>query len=186
MFQKIIKIFLNPISPITLIPGIMLVLSLNSLAGMSFLRTSGQDIVDSSGTGILLRGYGLGGWLVPEGYMLHVPGYGSPSYIDSLVRDLIGDQNADNFWESYRYNYVRKSDIDRIAQWGFNSIRLPFHYKNFYDIGSHSFKPEGFALLDTLLDWCEQNNMYLILDMHCAPGGQNKDNISDSDGIEAR
>jgi hypothetical protein len=151
-----------------------------------FLQVSGTEIIDSTGTPILLRGYGLGGWLVPEGYMLHVPGYGSPSYIDSLVRDLIGDQFADQFWTNYRANYVTEDDINLIAQWGHNSIRLPFHYRVFYDDVTGTFRPEGFALLDSLLTWCESNQLYLILDMHCAPGGQNKDNISDSDGIEAR
>lgn len=152
----------------------------------AFLHASGQQIVDSNGTPVLLRGYGLGGWLVPEGYMLHTPGYGSPSYIDSLVRTVVGDQNAVIFWNQYRANYVRRVDIQQMAQWGLNSIRLPFHYKNFYDPLHQVFREEGFALLDSLLDWCEDANLYLILDMHCAPGGQNKDNISDSDGIEAR
>ncbi len=152
----------------------------------AFLHASGQQIVDSNGTPLLLRGFGLGGWLVPEGYMLHTPGYGSPSYIDSLVRDVIGNQNAVTFWTHYRANYVRRVDIQQIAQWGLNSIRLPFHYKNFYDPVNQVFREEGFALLDSLLEWCEHANLYLILDMHCAPGGQNKDNISDSDGIEAR
>ena len=45
---------------------------------------------------------------------------------------------------------------------------------------------EGFQVIDNLLTWCENNQLYLILDMHCAPGGQNSGNISDSDGIEAR
>ena len=165
---------------------ILNLLLFNSDTHASYLHASGQNIVDSTGTPVLLRGYGLGGWLVPEGYMLHVPGYGSPSYIDSLVRDLIGAQFADQFWSDYRANYVTKEDIDLIAQWGFNSIRLPFHYRVFYDDVTSTFRPEGFALLDTLLAWCEDNQIYLILDMHCAPGGQNKDNISDSDGIEAR
>jgi endoglucanase len=151
-----------------------------------FFKTQGTEIVDSTGTPVLFRGVGLGGWLVPEGYMLKVPGYGSPSYIDSLIEDLIGSQNRDQFWEIYETNYVNKIDIEHIAQWGYNSIRLPFHYKVFWDSDSNDFREKGFALLDTLLAWCEQYDLYLILDMHCAPGGQNKDNISDSDGIEAR
>ena len=35
-----------------------------------FLHTSGKEIVEGNGEPILLRGFGLGGWLVPEGYML--------------------------------------------------------------------------------------------------------------------
>ncbi|MFZ0390864.1 MAG: cellulase family glycosylhydrolase, partial [Calditrichia bacterium] len=155
-------------------------------SGNAFFHTDGKQIIDLDGNPILLQGMGLGGWLVPEGYMLKIPGYGSPTYIDSLVEDLIGPQNRDQFWQIYRDNYVNRSDILKLGEWGFNSIRLPFHYKLFYDTTAAAFRPEGFALLDSLLDWCAEAEIYVVLDMHCAPGGQNKDNISDSDGIEAR
>jgi len=174
---------LNKIIVLKLTMLLMVMLVNNSRA---YLHASGQQIVDSTGAPYFLRGYGLGGWLVPEGYMLHTPGYGSPSHIDSLVRDLIGDQNTETFWEQYRSNYVRRTDIQLIAEWGFNSIRLPFHYKTFYDPVNQTFRQEGFDLLDDLLEWCGEFELYLILDMHCAPGGQNNGNISDSDGIEAR
>ncbi|RMG43502.1 MAG: glycoside hydrolase family 5, partial [Methanobacteriota archaeon] len=151
-----------------------------------YLHTQGQQIVDTNGNPILLKGYGLGGWLVPEGYMLHIPGFGSPTAIRNMILDLIGPQNTEQFYAAYEANYVSAADIQQIAQWGFNSIRLPFHYNMLYDTTTGTFKEDGFALMDTVLAWCEQNNLYLILDMHCAPGGQNKDNISDSDGIEAR
>ena len=37
-------------------------------------------------------------------------------------------------------------------------------------------------MIDELLNWCEQNQIYLILDMHAAPGGQGYDAaISDYD-----
>ena len=37
-------------------------------------------------------------------------------------------------------------------------------------------------MTDNLLAWCKANRMYLILDLHAAPGGQGKDaNISDYD-----
>jgi aryl-phospho-beta-D-glucosidase BglC (GH1 family) len=165
---------------------VFLIMAIFSQAGFAFLKTQGTQIVDSTGTPIILRGYGLGGWLVPEGYMLHIPGYGSPTAIHDSIYSLIGEPYTDLFYESYEAKYVNRNDIDLIAQWGFNSIRLPFHFKVFYDTTTNTFNEEGFALLDSLLDWCELNNLYLILDMHCAPGGQNNGNISDSDGIEAR
>ena len=50
-----------------------------------FLHTSGKEIIDGNGEPILLRGFGLGGWLVPEGYMLinrgWIEGFESPSQI---------------------------------------------------------------------------------------------------------
>jgi endoglucanase len=148
-----------------------------------FFKTFGFDIVDSDGNPFILKGYGLGGWLVPEGYMLHDPGYGSPGSIRNQIIELIGEENTTEFFELYRKNYVSERDIELIAEWGFNSIRLPFHYQFFSPIDSPGvFIDDGFRIVDSLLVWCKRNNLYLILDMHCAPGGQNSGNISDSDG----
>jgi endoglucanase len=39
---------------------------------------------------------------------------------------------------------------------------------------------EGFRMIDRLVEWCEANGMYVILDMHAAPGAQGSDlNICD-------
>ena len=148
-----------------------------------FFKTLGFDIVDPDGNKFILKGYGLGGWLVPEGYMLHTPGFGSPSSIRNQIVDVIGEEETKKFFELYRKNYVTEKDIELIAQWGFNSIRLPFHYEFFSPIDSPGvFIDVGFEIIDTLLVWCKRNGLYIILDMHCAPGGQNAGNISDSDG----
>ena len=148
-----------------------------------FLKASGTNIVNGSGSPVLLRGIGLGGWLVPEGYMLHTSSFAdSPTEIRNKIKTLIGEENANNFWDLYYQNYVNRKDIDRIAEWGFNSIRLPMHY----DLLTPRDQPgvfieKGFATIDSLLAWCEENHLYLILDLHCAPGGQNALNISDYD-----
>ncbi|WP_167856886.1 cellulase family glycosylhydrolase [Hymenobacter aquaticus] len=40
---------------------------------------------------------------------------------------------------------------------------------------------DGFRLLDQVLSWCAANNLYVILDLHAAPGGQGTDrNINDN------
>lgn len=171
---------MNKIVRITL----LILISLQLYAG--FFKTLGFDILNTGGNKIILKGYGLGGWLVPEGYMLHAPGHGSPSYIRNQIIDVIGAEETAKFFKLYRENYVAEADIKLIADWGFNHIRLPFHYEFFSPIDSPGvFINTGFEIIDTLLVWCKRYNLYLILDMHCAPGGQNHGNISDSDG-EAR
>ncbi len=151
-----------------------------------FLHNMNGEVVDGNGQPILLRGFGLGGWLVPEGYMLHnqawIQGFESPTDIENHVLELIGPDEANNFWELYRTNYVAQADIDKIAEWGFNHIRVPFHYKQFYD-STGTETPIGYTIIDELITWCQPHNMYIILDMHCAPGAQNGGPISDSDGI---
>ena len=155
------------------------------LFSQGFLHVENGQIVEGNGEPILLRGFGLGGWLVPEGYMLHnqgwIDGFESPTQIEEHVESLIGPELAAEFWALYRDNYVAQVDIDQIAEWGFNHIRIPFHYKQFYN-ESDSDTPIGYEIIDELITWCEPYNMYIILDMHCAPGGQNGGPISDSDG----
>ncbi|MEM1270745.1 MAG: cellulase family glycosylhydrolase [Bacteroidota bacterium] len=150
-----------------------------------FFRTDGPEIVGPDGTPVVLRGIGLGGWLMPEGYMLHIaaPDGGSPRTIRAQIEDLIGEADTDRFFEIYRANYVNEKDIAAIAEWGFDHIRLPFHYRLFFDPETETFDEDGFALLDTFLEWCRLHELYVILDMHAAPGAQSEHNIADSDGV---
>jgi hypothetical protein len=41
--------------------------------------------------------------------------------------------------------------------------------------GKNTWIEKGFAMTDSLLKWCRQNKMYLILDLHATPGGQGND-----------
>ncbi|NND70018.1 MAG: cellulase family glycosylhydrolase [Rhodothermales bacterium] len=174
-----------------LVPLILLLLVVGSRPAKSqtegFYRTDGKEILDPSGMPVLFKGVGLGGWLVPEGYMLHIaaPDGGSPTSIRSQIEDLIGSEDTKTFYDMYRANYVAEKDIAAIAEWGFDNIRLPFHYKLLYDPVTESFIEEGFDLVDQFLEWCRTYGLSVILDMHAAPGAQNDGNISDSDG-EAR
>jgi endoglucanase len=155
------------------------VLIASPAARAQFVHTQGKEIVDGTGKPLLLRGTNLGNWLVPEGYMWHLNEGGpeSPREIEALITELIGPQRAHEFWRTYRENYITQADIHLIKQCGFNSIRVPFHYKFF-----ETDDAEGFTLLDRVIEWAHQENLYIILDMHAAPGGQTGKNIDDSDG----
>jgi aryl-phospho-beta-D-glucosidase BglC (GH1 family) len=66
---------------------------------------------------------------------------------------------------------------------GFNSVRVPFNYRLFVsDTVPPTLEGEGYRLLDNVVAWCRKENLYVILDMHAAPGGQTGDNIDDSWG----
>jgi hypothetical protein len=131
-----------------------------------------------------MRGINLGNWLVPEGYMWGTSGFAnSPTEIANVISSLIGQENTRDFFRRYRNKYIIRKDIDQIARWGFNSIRLPMHFELFTPRDTpFVYSEEGFALIDSLLSWCEANRLYLIFDLHCAPGGQNEGNISDYAG----
>ncbi len=157
----------------------------NLILSQGFLHVDNGQIVEGNGEPILLRGFGLGGWLVPEGYMLqnlgYIDGFESPTEIENHIEDLIGAELAAEFWDLYRSSYVNKADIDQLAEWGMNHVRVPFHYKQFSEQPG-TINPLGYEIVDSLISWCEPYNMYIILDMHCAPGAQNSGPISDSDG----
>jgi hypothetical protein len=50
--------------------------------------------------------------------------------------------------------------------------------------GPGEFVDEGFELLDNLIGWCKKYHLYVIIDMHGAPGGQTGQNIDDSPNDE--
>ena len=147
-----------------------------------FLHTHGEDIVDDTGQKVMLRSVGLGNWLLPEGYMWQFRGGADrPRRIERLVSDLIGPQNAEKFWHDYRRQYITQSDIQRISELGFNSVRPALNARLFMSEGEHpAFLDEGFELLDDLIKWCKESGIYVIIDMHAAPGGQTGQNIDDS------
>ncbi|MFP9113891.1 carbohydrate-binding protein [Flavobacterium sp. RHBU_3] len=171
---------------------LLLITLLAGTAGFSqgYLHQQGQNIVDGDGNNVVLRGLGLGGWMIQEGYMLQTSNFaGTQHEIRQKITDVVGEANAETFYQKYRDNGITKRDIDSLKAWGFNSVRLPMHY-NLYTLpieqepvsGQQTWLDEGFERTDQLLQWCADNQMYLILDMHAAPGGQGKDaNISDYD-----
>ena len=143
-----------------------------------FVHARGAELVDGAGQPLILRGTNLGNWLEPEGYMFHLgDGAQSPSEISRFSRELIGPDNSDAFWKAWRDTYITEKDLDRIAAMGFNSVRVPMDWKLF-----DSDDAEGFRLVDQLVKWAKKDHVYVILDLHCAPGGQTGTNIDDSDG----
>lgn len=149
---------------------------------LTFLHTQSQDIVNEDGRKILLRGVGLGNWMLPEGYMWRFGNGGDrPRRIEKIVSDLIGPENAERFWTEYRNNFIAEPDIQRIAQLGYNSVRPALNARLFLTgDGKPDYSKEGFTLLDNLVRWCSENGVYVIIDMHAAPGGQTGQNIDDS------
>ncbi len=149
---------------------------------LTFLHTSGQDIVNETGEKIYLKGVGLGNWLLPEGYMWKFGGLGDrPRKIEKVVEDLIGKEKSAHFWKTYRQNYITEADIKRIAELGFNSVRPALNSRLFLTEDENPvYLEEGFQLIDSLISWCKKYKVYVIIDMHGAPGGQTGANIDDS------
>ncbi len=149
---------------------------------MEFLHTLGKDILNDSGEKIYLRGVGLGNWLLPEGYMWKFgKGGDRPRRIEKIVESILGKEKSENFWKKFRKDYITEADIQRIKDLGFNSVRPALNSRLFVTEGKNPvFIDEGFILMDSLVSWCKKHQVYVIIDMHGAPGGQTGQNIDDS------
>jgi endoglucanase len=161
------------------------VVVLSLIAGLSprldaqskFVHADGKYLVTPDGKHLLLRGINLGNWMEPEGYMFHFDGGPqSPREIEEFFNELVGPTEAANFWRKWREGYITEQDIQLIRKAGFNSVRIPLHYKL---LGQDQ---DGLKLLDRVVEWSARAGIYVILDLHCAPGGQTGTNIDDSWG----
>src|SRR5450759_2252778 len=158
-----------------------------------FLKADGEKIINEKGENVLLRGIGLGGWMLQEPYMFQLSDVArTQTEIKSKISDLIGQKNCDEFYTRYLNNMITEKDVDALKKWGFNSIRLPMHY-NLFTLpvdkelieGQNTWLKTGFRLTDNLLSWCKKNKIYLILDLHATPGGQGNDRpIADVDTLK--
>lgn len=148
----------------------------NSKDVFGFVSASGQKIVNGTGKEFLFRGVGLGSWFLPEGYMWCFPDKGDrPRRMARMISDLIGSDEAEEFWRIYYDSFIGEEDIRRISDEGFNSLRLPLSSR--YLLGSD----KAIKRVDRLIEWCKKYHIYVILDLHGAPGGQTGTNIDDSE-----
>lgn len=150
----------------------------------AFVTIQGKDLVKPNGEKLFIMGTNLGNWLNPEGYMFKFEKANSARLINDMFCQLVGPDFTARFWKAFKDNYVTREDIRFIKSTGANTIRLPFHYKLFTDedyMGLTAAQ-DGFQHIDSLVEWCRESDLYLILDMHDAPGGQTGDNIDDSYG----
>ena len=144
-----------------------------------FAHTRGGRFVTADGRSLVLKGINLGNWLMPEGYMFDLEVAKSPRAIYAATERLLGRAESEAFWRRFRQTFIQREDIDLIASLGFNTVRVPLHYALF----EGSADAEGWALLDQLITWCEAAGLYVVLDLHAAPGGQTGINHDDGTGL---
>jgi hypothetical protein len=76
-----------------------------------------------------------------------------------------------NYDHNHFKTFIQDSDIKRIAEWGFDHIRLPVDYPLFEDDKNlGKYLQSGFDYVHVCLEWCRQAGLRLILDLHKAPG----------------
>jgi endoglucanase len=76
------------------------------------------------------------------------------------------------WWHLYATRYS-ETDMQDVAKWKANCIRLSFSYNDLETNDNPPvWKENGFKDLDDVVQWGKNHGIYVILDMHTVPGGQ--------------
>ena len=68
---------------------LLIIFSGESALSQGFLKVSGKEIVNDDGDTVLLRGIGLGGWMLQEPYMLQLSDVaGTQTEIEAKIIDI--------------------------------------------------------------------------------------------------
>lgn len=163
-----------------------------------FLHTDGRVMKNGNNEEILLCGWGAGAWNNPEGFMCGdsprpwtnedphaMPGrFDRARSIEDSIRLLCGSEYEKSFWPQWYKNHLGEADICKMAELGYNSIRLPLNSRSFLaEEPGYQWKENNFEMLDQIIDWCEKYRLYAILDLHTVPGGQT--GLKCDDGLES-
>ncbi|EMD68528.1 glycoside hydrolase family 5 protein [Bipolaris sorokiniana ND90Pr] len=143
------------------------------------LRTPGDAIVNAAGQRVVLKGTALGRYLNMENF---ITGYsGHEHEHKTALASVPGKEKAQFFFDRLLQHFFTEADAEFFAPLGMNCIRIPFNYRHFIDDQNPThFKKKGFELLGRAVNICAKYNLYVVLDLHAVPGGQNQDWHCDS------
>ncbi len=142
-----------------------------------FLVTRGQKIVNAKGETIRLKGVNLGAWMIWEDWLCPYEGDLDHHTVLEKLTARFGEEGAYELFNTYMDNWITESDLDTIKELGFNCVRVPFWYRNFYydDQGRKILDENGdwdFSRLEWIVNECSEREIYVVLDMHGAVGYQ--------------
>lgn len=142
-----------------------------------FLTTKGQDIVNRKGEKVRLKGVNLGAWMIFEGWLCPYEDDLDHYTVLEKLTEHFGEEKAYELFNTYMDNWITEYDLDEIKKMGFNCVRVPFWYRNFYydDNGRKILDENGewdFSRLEWVVSECAEREIYVVLDMHGAVGYQ--------------
>ena len=75
----------------------------------------------------------------------------------------------ENYTDAHYASFISKDDIDKIASWGCDHVRLPIDY-NVIQTDDGDMIEARYAYIDNCIEWCKANNLKIILDIHKVNG----------------
>ncbi|KAF2195249.1 glycoside hydrolase family 5 protein, partial [Zopfia rhizophila CBS 207.26] len=125
-----------------------------------------------------IRGVNLGSLFIIEPWMASqewdsMGCGGTKSEFDCVMK--LGQDGANKAFQKHWETYITEDDIKTIKDYGLNTIRIPVGYWMVEETvwrDSEHFPQGGLKYLDRLAGWAAKHNIYVILDLHGAPGAQ--------------
>jgi endoglucanase len=150
-----------------------------------FLHVAGSEIVNGRGEIVRLRGFCLGGWMNMENFITGYPGH--ESGMRAAMARVLGEAKAHFFLERFLHRFFTEDDLRFIKSLGCTVLRIALNYRHFEnDDRPFEYKPEGFALLNQVIGWAHDHQVYVILDLHAVPGWQSSGWHCDNPGGQPR
>jgi len=161
-----------------------------------FVKAAGTVIKDGDGAGdtLVLNGVNLGGFLVNEPWMTGIGSADSPALDDdwsvrAQLTARFGEVSANTLLKKYQDSYLTTYDFDSLVQQGITMVRLPFYYRNLQDDNGNWIRNAAgqidFSPLDRIVNACADRGIYVVLDLHGAPGLQSADATTGRKGVNA-
>ncbi len=152
------------------------IISFTTLIGNDLLQLKNGKITNENNQPVFLKGVNTGNWLMLEMWMLNYAGKGiedQHEFIETLEHRF-GKEKAEELMDTYRSHWMKEGDFDIIKSFGMNTIRLPFDYKLLMNSDTKPFKlkRDAWEWLDLTIKIAKEKGLYVILDMHGAPGRQ--------------
>ncbi len=155
--------------------------------GTGYIKAVGKILKEEDGTGdnIILRGVNLGNYLLIEPWMTGITLDTNQRTEDdwNIREELIqrfGAQEADRLLGIYQDAYITETDLNHILRSGANLIRLPIYYRALRELDENTGEwvagtDYNFDKIDAVVNLCADRGIYVLLDLHGAPGAQSKE-----------
>jgi endoglucanase len=152
-------------------------ISPNAVLPVSLLHAGGTNIVNASGAVVQLKGLNLGGWFIMEKWMCPLDSGSLPDTYSAITNldSRFGVATEQALIRGYQTNWITLNDLNNITNAGFNCVRMPVWWGNFYSITnttSTGWRSDAFTVLDWLVTNCAVRGIYVVIDMHGVVGGE--------------
>lgn len=170
--------------------------SINNTAGL--VQTSGRSLYDAQGNALQLMGINAGQLLLQEGWMspfaleplqnddgsyvtdsdgnLQYPEFSEEEFRAGLAANPnLKEYDTEELLQYYYQCFFTEEDFRIIKEdLGLNTVRLPFYYRNLLnDDLTRKDEETAFSYLDWFIGQAAAHELYIVLDLHGAPGSQN-------------